>query len=140
MDRSGGELGAKMSVRSPWQFRTADIIFVTVTPIVHTIESTTLTYPPSFSTRIRRLCKMPQEIGGDLPTSGMENLHLDPVTGDRVSKSELKKRIKQREQEEKKQKKAAQAPPRPEKKTSTKYEEADLNPNVCEWPSRLGPG
>ena len=83
---------------------------------------------------------MPQENGGDPPTSGIENLHLDPVTGDRVSKSEVKKRTKQREQEEKKQKKAAQAPPRPEKKTSTKYEEAELNPNVCERPSRPGRG
>src|SRR2546423_1854811 len=36
------------------------------------------------------------------PSDQMANLQLDPVTGERVSKSELKKRIKARETEKKK--------------------------------------
>lgn len=62
------------------------------------------------------------------------NLHLDEVTGERVSKSELKKRQKQRENEKKKAEKAAAAPARPEKKTVTNSEvdESNLNPNVSE--------
>jgi hypothetical protein len=47
------------------------------------------------------------------PEEQMQNLHLDEVTGERVSKSELKKRQKQRQKEEEKQKKAAAAPPKP---------------------------
>ncbi|ETN39384.1 lysine-tRNA ligase [Cyphellophora europaea CBS 101466] len=66
-------------------------------------------------------------------TTGIENatanLHLDEVTGQRVSKSELKKRQKQRQQDEKKREKAAAAPPKPEKKSNAEQDEADLNPN-----------
>ncbi len=59
------------------------------------------------------------------------NLHLDEVTGERVSKSELKKRQKQRQAEEKKKEKAAAAPPKPEKKAkSEELDESNLNPNV----------
>lgn len=57
------------------------------------------------------------------------NLHLDEVTGEKVSKSELKKRIKQREQEKKKAEKAKSLPVQPKKEGSKKEEE--LNPNVC---------
>lgn len=62
------------------------------------------------------------------------NLHLDDVTGERVSKSELKKRQKQRETERKKAEKAAAAPPKTEKKKKAGADEIDesqLNPNVC---------
>lgn len=38
---------------------------------------------------------------------GTENLHTDPVTGEKISKSELKRRQKQREVEKKKQEKQA---------------------------------
>ncbi|KAI5370644.1 Class II Aminoacyl-tRNA synthetase/Biotinyl protein ligase (BPL) and lipoyl protein ligase (LPL) [Septoria linicola] len=59
------------------------------------------------------------------------NLSLDEVTGEMVSKSELKKRIKAREKEAKKA--AApqrQAPPAGKKKAATQEdEEAQLNPN-----------
>lgn len=55
------------------------------------------------------------------------NLHLDEVTGEKVSKSELKKRQKQREVEKKKQAKAASLPARPK---TEKKEEVELNPNV----------
>jgi lysyl-tRNA synthetase class 2 len=61
------------------------------------------------------------------------NLHLDEVTGEKVSKSELKKRQKARETEKKKAEKAAAAPPKTEKKKAVSAEanEAELNPNVC---------
>jgi len=59
------------------------------------------------------------------------NLHLDEVTGEKVSKSELKKRQKQRQLEEKKKEKAAAAPPKAEKKsTNAEMDESNLNPNV----------
>jgi hypothetical protein len=63
------------------------------------------------------------------------SLHLDEVTGERVSKSELKKRQKQRQLEEKKAAKAAAAPPKQEKKKTVGSEELDesnLNPNVSQ--------
>ena len=71
------------------------------------------------------------------PTKSLEesvaNLHLDEVTGEKVSKSELKKRIKQRQKDEEKAKKAAAAPPKPvkEKKSNAEDEEKELTPNVC---------
>jgi lysyl-tRNA synthetase, class II len=62
------------------------------------------------------------------------NLHLDKVTGEKVSKSELKKRQKLREQEKKKAAKSAAAPPKQESKKkagSDEMDESNLNPNVC---------
>lgn len=60
------------------------------------------------------------------------NLHLDEVTGEKVSKSELKKRQKNRVKEEEKKKREAAAPPKPvkEKKSDAEAEEKELNPNV----------
>lgn len=58
------------------------------------------------------------------------NLHLDEVTGEKVSKSELKKRQRQRDNEKKKQEKAAAAPPKAVKKVSAEEEESNLTPNV----------
>ena len=66
-------------------------------------------------------------------TSGTTpNLHLDDVTGERVSKSELKKRQKQRETERKKAEKAASSAQRepPKKKKDEGIDESELNPNV----------
>ncbi len=62
----------------------------------------------------------------------MANLHLDEVTGEKVSKSELKKRQKQRIKDEEKKKKEAAAPPKPTtaKKTNAEADEKELNPNV----------
>jgi len=67
------------------------------------------------------------------PTEAIANLILDEVTGEKVSKTELKKRNKQRENEKKKAAKAAAAPPKPvpAKKTNVEAEEKELNPNVC---------
>ena len=69
------------------------------------------------------------------PTESVANLHLDEVTGEKVSKSELKKRQKarerQREKELKDEKKAAAAPPKPAvKKSNQEEEESNLTPNV----------
>lgn len=60
------------------------------------------------------------------------NLHLDEDTGERVSKSELKKRQKQRDNEKRKRDKAAAAPPKAERKVSAEEEESNLTPNVSE--------
>jgi len=72
------------------------------------------------------------------PTEAIANLILDEVTGEKVSKTELKKRNKQRENDKKKAAKAAAAPPRavPVKKTNVEAEEKELNPNVWNKRSR----
>lgn len=62
--------------------------------------------------------------------SSVANLLLDEATGEKVSKTELKKRQKLREKESKKKEKVAAAPPKPEKKMSAEEEEANLTPNV----------
>ncbi|KAE8135807.1 hypothetical protein BDV38DRAFT_122119 [Aspergillus pseudotamarii] len=61
--------------------------------------------------------------------ASMANLLLDEVTGEKVSKSELKRRQKLREKEAKKKEKEAAAPPKPAKKTSAEEDEANLTPN-----------
>ncbi|KAJ6012533.1 hypothetical protein N7499_011797 [Penicillium canescens] len=61
----------------------------------------------------------------------MANLLLDEVTGEKVSKTELKRRQKKRENDAKKKEKEAAAPPKAkaEKKTSAEDDEANLTPN-----------
>lgn len=72
---------------------------------------------------------------GSMADESTANLHLDEVTGERVSKSELKKRIKQRETEARKKAKG-EANPKPlvtaqkKKTTSAEDDESNLNPNV----------
>lgn len=68
--------------------------------------------------------------------ASMANLLLDEVTGEKVSKSELKRRQKVREKEAKKKEKEAAAPPKAEKKVSAEEEEANLTPNVRVTSSR----
>jgi lysyl-tRNA synthetase class 2 len=63
-------------------------------------------------------------------TASIANLLLDEVTGEKVSKTELKRRQKQREKDAKKKEKEAAAPPKAEKKSSAEEEEANLTPNV----------
>lgn len=65
--------------------------------------------------------------------AGVANLILDEVTGEKVSKSELKRRQKNREKEAKKKEKEAAAPAKPkqEKQKSAEDEELNLTPNVC---------
>ncbi|GAA5963140.1 hypothetical protein JCM21900_000224 [Sporobolomyces salmonicolor] len=63
-------------------------------------------------------------VAGDAP-----NLQKDPETGEMVSKSELKKRIKAREAAKKKAEKAAAAPPQAVAKTSAADAEEELSPN-----------
>jgi lysyl-tRNA synthetase class 2 len=73
-----------------------------------------------------------QASGSAPPTEAVANLHLDEVTGEKVSKSELKKRQKARQKEEDKAKREAAAPPKPvtAKKTNAEADEKELNPNV----------
>jgi lysyl-tRNA synthetase class 2 len=59
-----------------------------------------------------------------------ENLHKDPVTGEMISKSELKRRTKQRDRDEKKKEKGPAVPAHP-KKEGKKEDAEELNPNVC---------
>lgn len=75
---------------------------------------------------------MADEASSSAPTEAVANLHLDEVTGEKVSKSELKKRQKARQKEEEKAKKAAAAPPKPvaAKKSNAEADEKELNPNV----------
>ncbi|KAL4970875.1 lysine--tRNA ligase KRS1 [Aspergillus stella-maris] len=63
--------------------------------------------------------------------AAMANLLLDEVTGEKVSKTELKRRQKQREKDAKKKEKEAAAPPKTAapKKVSAEEEEANLTPN-----------
>ncbi|KAK2733381.1 lysyl-tRNA synthetase [Onygenales sp. PD_40] len=68
----------------------------------------------------------------DAAAANLANLHLDEVTGERVSKSELKKRQKARAKEAEKREKAAAAPPKAQpaaKKASAEEEESELTPN-----------
>ncbi|OAK99346.1 lysyl-tRNA synthetase [Phaeosphaeriaceae sp. SRC1lsM3a] len=59
---------------------------------------------------------------------GSDKTHTDPVTGEKISKSELKRRQKQREKDEKKKEKEAAMPARP-KKEGKKDDVEELNPN-----------
>lgn len=67
--------------------------------------------------------------------ASMANLVLDEVTGERVSKSEFKRRQKKREQEAKKKEKEAAAPPKAPKKVSPEEEENNLSPHVSFYPA-----
>ncbi|KAL9627548.1 MAG: hypothetical protein Q9204_006488 [Flavoplaca sp. TL-2023a] len=73
------------------------------------------------------ICEMAEAGGADQ----LANLQLDEATGEKVSKSELKRREKQRALEAKKKEKAAAAPvkPKPEKIVSAEEEESQLTPN-----------
>lgn len=68
----------------------------------------------------------------DAPTKDMDNLHLDELTGERVSKTELKKRNKARDVEKRKSEKAAQLVAKPPAKKSAEEEESNLTPNVSQ--------
>ena len=61
-------------------------------------------------------------------TEDVQKLQLDEVTGERVSKTELKKRQKAREKEAKKaEKEASKQPPPPPKRKAISQEEEDSN-------------
>jgi len=62
--------------------------------------------------------------------AAVPELHLDEVTGERVSKTELKKRQKQRQKDAEKALKLASRPAPATKKTNAESEEKELNPNV----------
>ncbi|EPQ62592.1 Bgt-3167 [Blumeria graminis f. sp. tritici] len=69
-------------------------------------------------------------------TEANTNLHLDEVTGEKVSKTELKKRQKQRKKQEEKLEREAAAPVKivAAKSDNTEADEKKLNPNVCHAP------
>lgn len=64
-------------------------------------------------------------------------LHLDELTGERVSKTELKKRQKQRQKDAEKALRLASRPTPGAKKTNAESEEKELNPNVLNTISKL---
>lgn len=68
------------------------------------------------------------------PTEEVQNLQLDEVTGERVSKSELKRRQKQRQKEADRATKAANAPPKVASSKPKVVGEDDLNPNQVSGP------
>ncbi|SCU97482.1 LADA_0H06524g1_1 [Lachancea dasiensis] len=72
---------------------------------------------------------MSQEDHVKVANDAIANLHLDDVTGEMVSKSELKKRIKQRQVDAKKAAKKASAQPKPEPKKKATDSMADLDPS-----------
>jgi lysyl-tRNA synthetase class 2 len=60
-----------------------------------------------------------------------QKLHKDPVTGEMISKTELKRREKQRKTAEEKAKKAEKAQANAPAKAAGKPKEEELTPNVC---------
>ena len=64
-------------------------------------------------------------------------LYLDEFTGERVSKTELKKRQKQRQKDAEKALKLASRPAPAPKKMNAESEEKELNPNVFNTISKL---
>lgn len=93
--------------------------------------------PPTFITLSTPIPSLQADNMADQNTvkeveASMANLQLDSVTGEMVSKSELKKRLKLREKEAKKKEKEAAAPPKAQKKVSAEEEEANLTPNVSD--------
>lgn len=84
---------------------------------------------------VRRNKRIANMSGVQDVTDEVKNLLLDEVTGERVSKTELKKRQKAREKDAKKAEREAtrQAPPPPKKKAaSAEEDDAKLNPNVSQ--------
>lgn len=63
-------------------------------------------------------------------TDKVKDLHLDDVTGERVSKTELKKRQKAREKDAKKAEREATKQPPPQPKKRAQEDEGELNANV----------
>lgn len=69
------------------------------------------------------------------PTPALEKLHLDEVTGEKISKSELKKRAKQRATEERKAASGKNTQPAAQKQDNqanknAEADESNLTPNV----------
>lgn len=71
----------------------------------------------------------PVEQGPGEAAAAVANLHLDEVTGEKISKTELKRRQKAREKEAAKAKKASAQPAQEVSKKAAEAKEKDLNPN-----------
>ena len=63
-------------------------------------------------------------------TESVANLHLDEVTGERISKTEFKRRQKLRAQEERRQQRTAAATANAGNKRPAEDDESNLTPNV----------
>ncbi|TCD67308.1 lysyl-tRNA synthetase [Steccherinum ochraceum] len=68
-------------------------------------------------------------MASEQPAAAAAGTHKDPVTGEMISKTELKRREKQREKDAKKAEKAAAAPPKPAAARAAATNEDDLSPN-----------
>ena len=71
----------------------------------------------------------PVEQGPGEAAAAVANLHLDEVTGEKISKTELKRRQKAREKEAVKAKKASSQPAPALSNKAAEAKEKDLNPN-----------
>lgn len=71
-----------------------------------------------------------KEVAQKEQKEGQPKMVLDPVTGEMVSKSELKSRTKQRAKAEKKAEKLAEKQKKGEKTEETKQKEEELDPTV----------
>merc|ERR1712000_320407 len=86
--------------------------------------------PYSINTRsIAKHCTMADTNPADQAADGVAKLYLDEVTGEHVSKTELKKRTKTRERDAAKKEKAASKGPAPTSQKSAESAEKDLTPN-----------
>ena len=70
-----------------------------------------------------------QPNAGDQAAEAVSKLHLDEVTGEMISKTELKKRQKARQKDEEKAKKAAAKGPVQKSAKSAEAAEKELTPN-----------
>ena len=106
-----------------------------MTPSNLSFNFLTLPFLPSLPPLTRALA---QSIMANLnDKASAPELHLDELTGERVSKTELKKRQKQRQKDAEKALKLASRPAPGPKMTNAESEEKDLNPNVLNTISKL---
>lgn len=71
----------------------------------------------------------PEQNPGDQAAEAVAKLHLDSVTGEMISKTELKKREKQRKKDAEKAEKAAAKGPVQKSAKSAEAAEKELTPN-----------
>ncbi|KAH8107654.1 lysyl-tRNA synthetase [Cristinia sonorae] len=83
----------------------------------------------SFAAPLPKSVRFSRSMASEQPAPAAAGTHLDEVTGEMISKTELKRRKAQREKEAKKAEKAAAAPPKPAAAKAAAANEDDLNPN-----------
>lgn len=75
----------------------------------------------------------PEQNAGDQAAEAVAKLHLDNVTGEMISKTELKKREKQRKKDAEKAEKAAAKGPVQKSAKSAEAAEKELTPNQVRY-------